>query len=153
MRSCIGGGWNPNPLNVALSLCAVLSPTTVNSMIRSWKKTRLSRGADSLGWPPTSIIGKVVELGPDAVAGSRGMRPRPVDDASITDAERVQHLVTQMPNDVRAVFEAYHLAQIGSKRFPGEPHKRRAHRLGMAYSTYKYRVNSGWHFLHRYLTV
>ncbi len=135
------------------ALARMLSPTVVDNAIASWKRARLSRDVESLGYPTVSVIGKVVELGPDACAASRGRRPSSIHDDGISDADRVQNLVGQMPEKMRLVFEAYHLALIGGRNHRGEKHKRRAHMLGLPYATYKYQINAGWRFIAEWLQI
>ena len=64
----------------------------------------------------------------------------PVGDT--TDADRVQMAVIRLPDPLRRVFEAYHLALIDEKRYTGIPHEMRANVLGLAKSTYWHRVKT-----------
>jgi len=123
------------------------SPSVVNAMIRVWRIARLSADANSLAFPSISVLGRVVELGPDAVAAARGAYRGEPAVQRFTDCERVQGIVERMPPEMKDSFEAYHLGIIRGDSCRGSPHKARALTLGMSYSTYKVRVGAGWRFL------
>ena len=131
----------------------LISATVVDAMIRVWKISRLSADTGAFSMPSISILGKVVELGPDAVAASRtknrGLEP---PAQGITDAERVQSIVESMPPEMRTAFEAYHIGIIREESCKGVPHKARALILGISHSAYKVRVKAGWIFLQDWLT-
>ena len=131
-----------------------ISPTVVDAMIRVWKIARLSADTGSLAFPSNSVLGKVVEIGPDAVAGARGAKrgAEPPADG-LTDAERVQSIVENMPPEMRSAFEAYHLGIIREESCWGTPHKVRALILGISHSTYKVRVSAGWRFLQDWIPI
>lgn len=101
----------------------------------------------------TDIISKCVDMGPDAVAGSRGQHASHVETESdeMTDAERVQALVNQMPPQYQTVFEAYHLGIIRGESCRGKPHKVRAILLGIAEKTYYRRLKWGRNYIRDWL--
>ena len=123
------------------------SDTVVNDWIRSWKLARLSK---DIRGGVGGLLGRLAELGPDA------MQSRTFGSVILTlffrsqlerDADVVQRIVNKMPDEMRRVFEAYHLAIIRGQRCAGQPHEWRANVLGIPKSTYFTRVSSGWHYL------
>ena len=129
------------------------SPSVVNAMIRVWRIARLSADVNSLAFPSISVLGRVVELGPDAVAASRGAYRGEPAAQGMTDCERVQVIVERMPGEMKATFEAYHLGIIRGDSCRGTPHKARALILGVSHTTYKGRVGAGWRFLQDWIPV
>ena len=105
---------------------------------------RLSSDA-KIGWPKITLLGRMVELGSDAVAASRGQKNRSQAPPTYkeADAERVQKVVEQMPGEMRTVFEAYYLAIIRGVVCRRWPHAARAATLGIPKATYFTRLSAG----------
>jgi hypothetical protein len=128
---------------------------SVTEMIRSWRIQRLTKDVGVLGLPAINILGKVVELGPEAVAGSRGMKT--YSDPQITlqeqDANRIQHIVDHMPKEMRLVFEAYHIGRVYHTFYHKAHHGERARLLDISRSTYFIRARAAEGFVARCLTL
>lgn len=116
----------------------MISDSSFNTMLRSWRKARLDTGNSALDYPRVNILAKVA-------MGSR--RTGSMPDEQISDAEIFQLAVLRLGDDVRRAFEACHLALIDEKKYNGTPHKYRAQVLGIPRSTYWYRVKIGRRFI------
>lgn len=130
-----------------LAVMAGVSDTVVHDLIHSWKRARLSSGI-VLGFPKSTLLGRIVEFGLAIVAGSRGKRPVS-QEMGVTDADNVQKVVEKMPYELKSVFEAYHLGIIRDEVCRREPHNARAMMLGISYKTYKRRRDAGWCFIQK----
>ncbi len=117
------------------------SESVVDAMISRWRKARLSKGEGALGFPTENVISKAGK--------GRVLRPPPMSDAELTDAEVIQTIVNEMPYEPRSVFEAYYLGMIRGQRCNRLPHKARALVLGIGDSTYRRRRR----FAYRYCQV
>lgn len=128
------------PLDVSVS------DSVVNTYIAIWRRARLSTGSAG-GWPPNSILGRIVEMGPYA-ASTRGRGIHiPPNNQRDEDAEFIQRLVEEMLDGVRTSFEAFHVGVIRGESCRGLPHKARALTLGIDRSTYYDRVEAGRRYL------
>jgi hypothetical protein len=117
---------------------------------------RLTKDAGTLGLPTINVLGKCVELGPEAVAGSRGQKSYSdphSESLQEQDAQAVQRIVDHMPAEMRTVFEAYHIARIGSGTVHKSHHGDRARLLGISRRTYFVRVKAADSFVERCLTL
>lgn len=128
-----------------------LSRSVVDAMIRVWRIARLSTDSECLSYPSISILGRCVEQGgtDGFYQGYRGSVPT---SQGITDAERVQSIVDRMPDEMREVFEAYHLGIIRSQKWQ-KPHRERAIKLGIPWTTYRYRRDAGYKFVQDLLHI
>lgn len=108
-----------------------------------------------LGFPTINILGKVVELGPEAVAASRGTKSYSTvhDTRQEQDAKQVQHFVDYMPAELRQVFEAYHIGKISGVTHHRSNHGQRARILKISRSTYFIRLKAAEGFVERCLTL
>lgn len=70
-----------------------------------------------------------------------------------SDAEIVQRWVQRMPEELRTVFEAYHLGLIRGERCLKHPHRARAAILGVGKSTYYERCRAAHSFLRMNLNL
>lgn len=122
---------------------AKLSAQVVDSMIRAWRRARLDKDALGLGYPRTNVLHPTHGIGV-----GRGLPPV----GEMTDAERVQKLVEQMPPEMRGSFEAFHLGVIRGESCREWDHHCRWLILGISRSTYYARVRAGWGFLQDWLT-
>jgi len=123
------------------------SDTVVNELIRTWRRARLSSDSGALGFPSISILGKVAEMGGVNIRGGKGSRPVEAAAECLTDADRVQSVVTNMPESESSAFQAYHLGIVRGDSCRGRPHKYRALILGISQKTYKKRVDRAWRIL------
>lgn len=129
-------------------MAASVSESVVDTYIAIWRTARLARG-ESKGWPSCSILGRVVEMGPNAASARiRGGRIPP-DYQDDRDAIFVQALVDQMFPEIRASFESFHVGVIRGDSCRHLPQKARALILGIDRSTYYERVEFGKDFLAR----
>lgn len=116
-------------------------------MVRTWRIARTTSDSCSLGYPKQNILDRCIKYG--GTAGRGGPVPEPVD---ATDAEIIQGIVDKMPPEMRKAFEARELGLIDGQRQRHIPNKERARILGVAESTYWYRVNAGHQFISDWLT-
>lgn len=112
---------------------AEFSVTAADAMIRVWRLARLANVGSGLDFPSINIL--------HPKHGVVGGDSHPAQ--ALTDAERVQKIVTTMPPHIRAAFEAYHLGIIREQSARSWPHKARALTLGIPATTYFRRVESG----------
>jgi hypothetical protein len=99
------------------------------------------------------MLGRLVYLGLDAMAALRGHRPDLSDGDEITDADVVQLIVQEMPEELRAAFEGYHIGLIRGDNCRGLPHKARALILGIPKTTYFNRVQAGRQYVQRRINI
>ena len=111
-------------------------------MIRTWRIARTTSDTNALGYPKQNILDRCIKYG--GTAGRGG--PSPIHE-DVTDAEIIQAIVDKMPVEMRTAFEARELGLVNGQRQRHIPNKRRAQILGIAESTYWYRVKSGQEFI------
>jgi hypothetical protein len=116
----------------------MLSVTATHQMILAWKRARMHNDTAALGYPRENILAKA--------GRGRSLRPPPIPDGEMTDAELVQKVVDRMPNEMKRVFEAYHLMLVDDSRCRCLPHKIRASALGITPKTYRMRVRKAFEF-------
>lgn len=128
----------------SLAIDAMISDTTVNHMLRAWKRARLSKDIAGLGLPSVNIIGKVMKFGPTIVSSIRGglFLGTPEKSQDEQDAEIVQAIVDELADEHRVLLEAYYLGVIRGDVCRHWPHSARARVLGMARSTYFLRLSA-----------
>jgi hypothetical protein len=132
-----------------------VSGSVVDHDIETWRRARLGSEAHVFGWPPESLLWRIVDLGLQAIASLRcAVRMSTVPQTMIPvemDAVRVQAIVDRMPDEMRAAFEAYHLGIVRGDSCRDKPHKYRANLLAISESTYYRRKDAGREFVGRYL--
>lgn len=106
--------------NVVLPL---ISESSVNDLIRTWRRARLTCDESELGYPTTSVLHPKHGIS----------EPPPMDTA---DVDLVQRVVESLPGPVRAVFEAFHLGIIRDQHCRKMPHRWRWLVLGLDQQRY-----------------
>ena len=132
-----------------------ISASVVDDYITTWRRARLASEWHALGWPPESLLGRIVDLGLQVLASLRATirmttTPQLMMPVEI-DAIYVQSIIEKMPKEMRAAFEAYHLGIVRGDNCRDKPHKYRATLLAIAEKTYYRRRDAGREFIWQYL--
>ena len=116
----------------------MISETAFRELLRKWRHARLNHDQGELDYPSINILhpehgisGEVSEHDPDV--------------------ELFQRVVEYLSPELRAVFEAYHLAIIRGCSCKGTPHKLRSAMLRMDPQAYRMREQSAAEIIRREL--
>ena len=121
---------------------------TADAMIRCWRIARLSSDTGNLGYPKINILARChLYGGRIGTVYTSSFLPMQAQE----DADRVQDIVKQMSEEMRAVFEARHLALIKGSKYRQIPHVERARALDISKSTYWRRVDAATQYVSDWL--
>lgn len=126
----------------------MLGNSVVNAMVSSWRRARLSAMIGTVsGYSSVNSIYRWMRFGMQKPERTYIFSERVNEVQKVSDAEIVQQWVQRMPEEMRTVFEAYHIALIRGERCLKHPHKARAATLGISRSTYYERVKAAHSYL------
>lgn len=133
-----------------------IADTVLDDTIRTWKRVRLSKGHE-LGWPPDSLLGRIVDMGLQAIAALRARikgSTAPVTFLPVDmDAIYVQRIVDEMPYPLQSAFVAYHLGIVRGDVCRERSHKYRAELLAIHEREYYRRKDSAREYIRTRMTL
>jgi len=142
-------------------LLTEVSATTIDDLIRSWKRAILRSDAHALGYPPVNTIKKAMDYGEGRGPSRSDFVPymRELDEE--TDVAYMNLILGYMhwrvdagiTADYYSPFIAYHLGVIRNESCRHLPHKARALILGLKPTTYHERVRRGWEFIRDWVSA
>jgi DNA-directed RNA polymerase specialized sigma24 family protein len=98
----------------------------MSDLLRKWRRARLNRGQNVLGYPKTNILHPEHGIGDE-------------DPPNDPDVEVFQRMVERLTPELRAAFEAFHLGILHGTYCRSAPHRMRAFILGVDKKTYRTR--------------